>query len=80
VHILQEKPWPAIDLVEPRLGIAFGSSVEKLVDFLQHARRGNYRQVGLTMAPNSLTTGVSCDWTTSTVRLGSLRTRQGIST
>jgi hypothetical protein len=25
MHILQERPWPAIDLAELRFGIAFGS-------------------------------------------------------
>ena len=35
MHILQEMPWPASDLVELRFGIAFGSSVEELADFLQ---------------------------------------------
>ena len=35
MHILQERPWPAIDLAELRFGIAFGSSVEELADFLQ---------------------------------------------
>jgi hypothetical protein len=31
----QPRPWPAIDLVELRYGIAFGSSVEEIADFLQ---------------------------------------------
>jgi hypothetical protein len=31
----QERPWPAIDLAELRFGIAFGSSVEEVADFLQ---------------------------------------------
>ena len=35
MHILQERPWPAIDLAELRFGIAFGSSAEELADFLQ---------------------------------------------
>ena len=35
MYILQERPWPAIDLAELRFGIAFGSSVEELADFLQ---------------------------------------------
>jgi hypothetical protein len=35
MHILRERPWPAIDLAELRFGIAFGSSVEELADFLQ---------------------------------------------
>ena len=35
MHILQERPWPAIDLAELRFGIGFGSSVEELADFLQ---------------------------------------------
>jgi hypothetical protein len=35
MHMLQERPWPAIDLAELRFGIAFGSSVEELADFLQ---------------------------------------------
>ena len=30
-----ERPWPAIDLAELRFGIAFGSSVEELADFLR---------------------------------------------
>jgi hypothetical protein len=34
MHILHERPWPAIDLVELRFGIAFGSSAEELADFL----------------------------------------------
>jgi hypothetical protein len=29
------RPWPAIDLAELRYGIAFGSSVEEIADFLQ---------------------------------------------
>jgi hypothetical protein len=29
-----ERPWPAIDVAELRFGIAFGSSVEELADFL----------------------------------------------
>jgi hypothetical protein len=35
MDILQVKPWPAIDLAELRFGIAFGSTVEELADFLQ---------------------------------------------
>jgi hypothetical protein len=35
MDILQERPWPAIDRAELRFGIAFGSSVEELADFLQ---------------------------------------------
>ena len=35
MHILQDRPWPAIDLAELRFGIAFGSSVEELAEFLQ---------------------------------------------
>jgi hypothetical protein len=35
MHILQERPWPAIDIAELRFGIAFGSTVEELADFLQ---------------------------------------------
>jgi hypothetical protein len=31
----QERPWPAIDLAELRYGLAFGSSVEEIADFLQ---------------------------------------------
>jgi hypothetical protein len=29
------RPWPAIDVVELRYGLAFGSSVEEIADFLQ---------------------------------------------
>jgi hypothetical protein len=29
------KPWPAIDVAELRYGLAFGSSVEEIADFLQ---------------------------------------------
>jgi hypothetical protein len=29
-----EKPWPAIDVAELRYGLAFGSSVEEMADFL----------------------------------------------
>jgi hypothetical protein len=29
------RSWPAIDLAELRYGIAFGSSVEEIADFLQ---------------------------------------------
>ena len=29
-----EKSWPAIDLAELRYGLAFGSSVEEMADFL----------------------------------------------
>jgi hypothetical protein len=35
MHIRQERPWPPIDLAELRFGIAFGSIVEELADFLQ---------------------------------------------
>jgi hypothetical protein len=35
VDTLQERPWSAIDLAELRFGIAFGSTVEELADFLQ---------------------------------------------
>ena len=35
MDILQERPWPAIDRAELRFGIAFGSSVEELAEFLQ---------------------------------------------
>jgi hypothetical protein len=35
VHIQEERPWLAINLAELRFGIAFGSSVEELADFLQ---------------------------------------------
>jgi hypothetical protein len=28
------KPWPAIDVAELRYGLAFGSSVEEMADFL----------------------------------------------
>jgi hypothetical protein len=31
----QPRPWPAIDLAELRYGVAFGSSVEEIADFLQ---------------------------------------------
>ena len=31
----QERPWPAIDVAELRYGLAFGSSVEEIADFLQ---------------------------------------------
>jgi hypothetical protein len=31
----QPRRWPAIDLAELRYGIAFGSSVEEIADFLQ---------------------------------------------
>jgi hypothetical protein len=34
MHIQHEQPWPAIDLAELRFGLAFGSSVEELADFL----------------------------------------------
>jgi hypothetical protein len=34
VHTLQARPWSAIDLAELRFGIAFGSTVEELADFL----------------------------------------------
>jgi hypothetical protein len=30
-----ERPWPAIDLAELRFGLAFGSSVEEIADFLR---------------------------------------------
>ena len=30
-----ERPWPAIDMAELRYGLAFGSSVEEMADFLQ---------------------------------------------
>ena len=29
------RPWPAIDVAELRFGLAFGSSVEEIADFLQ---------------------------------------------
>jgi hypothetical protein len=29
------RPWPAIDVAELRYGLAFGSSVEEIADFLQ---------------------------------------------
>ncbi len=32
---LYERPWPAIDLAELRFGLAFGSSVEEIADFLR---------------------------------------------
>jgi hypothetical protein len=35
MNIHQPRPWPAIDLAELRYGIAFGSSVEEIADFLQ---------------------------------------------
>jgi hypothetical protein len=35
MNALQPRPWPAIDLAELRYGIAFGSSVEEIADFLQ---------------------------------------------
>jgi hypothetical protein len=35
MHTQQARPWPATDLAELRFGIAFGSSVEELADFLQ---------------------------------------------
>ena len=31
----QGRPWPAIDVAELRYGLAFGSSVEEIADFLQ---------------------------------------------
>jgi hypothetical protein len=34
MHIQHESPWPAIDLAELRFGLAFGSSVEDLAEFL----------------------------------------------
>ena len=30
-----ERPWPAIDLAELRYGLAFGSSLEEMADFLR---------------------------------------------
>jgi hypothetical protein len=30
-----ERPWQAIDLAELKYGLAFGSSVEEIADFLQ---------------------------------------------
>ena len=30
----QGRPWPAIDVAELRYGLAFGSSVEEIADFL----------------------------------------------
>ena len=44
MHILQERPWPAIDLAELRFGIAFGSSAEELADFLQRDVEEVYRK------------------------------------
>ena len=29
------RPWPALDVAELRYGLAFGSSVEEIADFLQ---------------------------------------------
>jgi hypothetical protein len=29
------RPWPAIDIAELRYGLAFGSSVEEIANFLQ---------------------------------------------
>jgi hypothetical protein len=31
----QPRPWPALDLAELRYGIAFGSSVAEIAEFLQ---------------------------------------------
>jgi hypothetical protein len=30
-----QRPWPAIDVAEIRYGLAFGSSVEEIANFLQ---------------------------------------------
>jgi hypothetical protein len=35
MHTQPERPWPPIDLAELRFGIAFGSSVQELADFLR---------------------------------------------
>jgi hypothetical protein len=44
------RPWPAIDVVEPRYGLAFGSSVEEIADFLQRADYETRRlQIALAM-------------------------------
>ena len=45
MHAKQERPWPAIDLAELRFGIAFGSSVEELADFLQRDCGGHQTEV-----------------------------------
>jgi hypothetical protein len=29
------RPWPALDVAELRYGLAFGSSIEEIADFLQ---------------------------------------------
>jgi len=34
------RPWPAIDVAELRYGLAFGSSVEEIADFLLAGLRG----------------------------------------
>ena len=34
VSARHERPWPALDLAELRYGLAFGSSVEEMADFL----------------------------------------------
>jgi hypothetical protein len=34
VSTQHERPWPALDLAELRYGLAFGSSVEEMADFL----------------------------------------------
>ena len=31
----QARPWPAIDVAELRYGLAYGSSVEEIANFLQ---------------------------------------------
>ena len=41
------RPWPAIDVAELRYGLAFGSSVEEIADFLQRDVDDVRHQIGV---------------------------------
>ena len=45
------RPWPAIDVAELRYGLAFGSSVEEIADFLQRDVDDVRHQIEVQVSP-----------------------------
>jgi len=45
------RPWPAIDVAELRYGLAFGSSVEEIANFLQRDVEDVRRQMEVQVSP-----------------------------
>jgi hypothetical protein len=47
------RPWPAIDVAKLRYGLAFGSSVEEIADFLERDVDDVRDQIEVQVSPRS---------------------------